>query len=126
VSAKIALAAVAAVFVLMTLDIMQCKHCSISGRQLSDGLVQSDAIHDRHRVGIFGTFYYLDWRFTVLSRGFHSYTTLAEVHEDLIDRKPVKPGGKSRFTPKTADFSKELYEDLLSEVFSLRHAPGHP
>jgi hypothetical protein len=110
----------------MTLDIVQCKDCSISGRQLSNSFVQSDAIHNRHRVGIFGTFYYLDWRFAVLSRGLHTHTTFAEVHENLIDRKSVKPGSKGRFTPKTADLSKELYENLLREVFSLRHTPSHP
>ena len=110
----------------MTLNIVQCKHCSISGRQLCNRFVQSDAIHNRHRVGIFGTFYYLDWRFAVLGRGLHTHATLAEVHKNLIDRKPVKPRSKSRFTPKTADFSKELYENFLSEVFSLRHTPSHP
>src|SRR5687768_13050780 len=47
------------------------------------------------------------------------------MHEDLIDCQAVKPGRKSRFAPKTADFSKELYEDLLSEIFGLRNVAGH-
>src|SRR4030095_8943628 len=32
---------------------------------------------------------------------------------------------KSGFAPKTTDFSKELYEDLLSEIFGLRDVAGH-
>src|SRR6185503_6471808 len=36
------------------------------------------------------------------------------------------PGSKSRFTPETANFSKELNEDLLCEIFSLRHIARHP
>jgi hypothetical protein len=47
------------------------------------------------------------------------------VHEHLIDCQAVKPGRKSRLAPKTTDFSKELYENLLSEVFCLRDIAGH-
>jgi hypothetical protein len=48
------------------------------------------------------------------------------MHEHLIDREAMKPGGEGRFTPKTPDFSKELNEDLLSEIFRFRHISRHP
>jgi hypothetical protein len=38
----------------------------------------------------------------------------------------VEPGRKSGLSPKAADLSKELYEDFLCEVFSLRDVSGHP
>jgi len=47
------------------------------------------------------------------------------VHQHLIDREPVEPGRKSGLSAKAADFSKELYEDLLREVFSLRDVSRH-
>jgi hypothetical protein len=48
------------------------------------------------------------------------------VHENLVDREPVKPGSEGRFASKATDFSKELYENLLSEVFSFRNRTRHP
>ena len=110
----------------MSFDIVQRKNCPISGRQLSNGLVQGDAIHDRHRIRVLGTFHYLNWRFAVLGRLFHAHTALAKVHENLVDREPVKPGGEGRFASKATDFSKELYEDFLSKVFSFRNGASHP
>src|SRR5215813_10056597 len=37
----------------------------------------------------------------------------------------MKPGRKRRFATKTADFSKELYKNLLGEVFSFRDISRH-
>src|SRR5215813_6823997 len=37
----------------------------------------------------------------------------------------MKPSGEGRFTSKTADFSKELYEDFLRKVLSFRNTAGH-
>src|SRR5262245_45315817 len=37
----------------------------------------------------------------------------------------MKPSGEGRFTSKTADFSKELYEDFLRKVLSFRNTSGH-
>ena len=44
----------------------------------------------------------------------------------LINSEPVQPGSKGRLATKASNFSKELNEDLLCEVFSLRNIPGHP
>jgi len=38
----------------------------------------------------------------------------------------MQPGGKGRFATKASNFSKELNEDLLCQVFSLRDITGHP
>ena len=37
----------------------------------------------------------------------------------------MQPGGKSRLATKASNFSKELDENLLSEVFCLRDVAGH-
>ncbi len=37
----------------------------------------------------------------------------------------MQPGGKGRLTTKASNFSKELDEDFLSEVFSFRDIAGH-
>lgn len=37
----------------------------------------------------------------------------------------MEPRSKGRFTTKASNFSKELYEDLLCEIFSLRDIAGH-
>lgn len=37
----------------------------------------------------------------------------------------MQPGGKGRLTTKASNFSKELDEDFLSEVFRLRDIAGH-
>src|SRR5438046_752489 len=38
----------------------------------------------------------------------------------------MQPGRKGRFATKTSNFSKELNEDLLCEIFRLRDVTGHP
>jgi hypothetical protein len=42
------------------------------------------------------------------------------MHQYLIDRQAMEPGGKGRFPSKTTDFTKELDEDFLREVFGFR------
>src|SRR5882724_7814628 len=37
----------------------------------------------------------------------------------------MQPGGKGRFTTKASNFSKELDEDLLCQIFSFRDVAGH-
>src|SRR5688572_31408893 len=103
----------------MPLDVVQGKHRPITGRELRDRLIEGDAVDNGHGVGVFCPFYYLGWCFTVFSRLLHTHAAFAEVHEHLIDCEPVQPGSKGRLTPETADFSKELNEDLLCEVFGL-------
>src|SRR5690242_1710729 len=106
-------------------DVMKREHRAVTGWQLGNRLVQRDPVDHGHRVGVFRTFYDLDGRFAIFSRLLHTHSAFAEVHQHLIDCEPVEPGCKSGFSPKTADFSKELYEDLLCEVFSLRDVAGH-
>jgi hypothetical protein len=110
----------------MSLNVMEGEHRPITGRQLSNSLVQRYPVNYRHGIGVFRAFYYLNWRFPVLSRLFHPHPAFAEMHQHLIDCQPVQPGSKGGFAPEATDFSKELNEDLLCEVFSLRNVPCHP
>jgi hypothetical protein len=55
----------------------------------------------------------------------HPHAALAKVHQDLVDRQAVKPCSKGRFAAKASYFAKELYENLLSEVFGLRDVLRH-
>ena len=100
-------------------DMEKGKNHFIPRWQLDDGSVQRDPIDHRHMVWILGAFDNLDRRFAVLGRLLHSHATLAKVHQNLIDRQPVQPSREGRLTPKAANFSKELYENLLREVFGL-------
>ena len=109
----------------MPFDVVKRKDRPITGRQLSDSLIQCYSINYGHGIGVFRAFNYLNRRFTVFSGRFKPHSAFAEVHEDLIDCQAVKPSRKSGFAPKTTDFSKELYKDLLSEVFGLRDITSH-
>lgn len=110
----------------MSLNIVQGEDRAVPGRQLTNGFVERYAIHYRHRIWVFRALDYLNRRFAIVRRLLHLDAAFAKVHQDLIDRQPVQPGGERRFTAKAANFSKELNEDFLSEVFSLRDVAGHP
>lgn len=112
-------------FVFVSFNIVKGKNRAVARRQLSNGFVERYAIHYRHRIGVLGALDYLDRRFTVIRRLLHLDAALAKVHQDLIDGQSVQPGGKGRLTTKASNFSKELNEDFLCEVFSLRDIAGH-
>ena len=109
----------------VTFDVVKCKYRSITGRELSNGFIQRYPVNYWHGIRVFRAFYYLNRRFAVLSRRFHAHAAFAEVHQHLVDGETMQPRSKSRFAPETTDFSKELNEDLLCEIFSLRDVPGH-
>ena len=109
----------------MSLNIVKGKDRAVAGRQLTNGFVERYSIHYRHRIGVFRAFDYLYRCFAIIRGLLHLDAAFAEVHQDLIDGQPVQPGGKSRLTTKASNFSKELNEDFLSEVFSLRDVAGH-
>ena len=109
----------------MPLDVVKREHGTIARWQLRDCFIQSDSVDHRHRVWVFGALYDLHGSLTVIRCCFHSHSAFTEVHQNLVDGEPMKPGRKGRLTPEASNFSKELYEDLLSEVLRLRHITGH-
>jgi hypothetical protein len=111
--------------VFVSLNIVKGKDRAVAGRQLSNRFVQGYTIHDRHRIRVLRALNYLDRRFAIISSLFHLDAAFAEMHQDLIDGQPVQPGGKGRLPTKASDFSKELNEDFLREVFCLRDVAGH-
>ena len=111
---------------LMTFDVMKGENRSIPGWQLRNSLVEGYAVDHRHGIRILGAFYDLHRRLAVFGGLFHPHSAFAKMHQDLIYRQSMEPGGKGGLATKTADFSKELYEDLLCQVFSLRDVAGHP
>src|SRR5687768_7852777 len=104
---------------------MKGKHRPVTGRELGNSFVQRDPVNHGHAIRIFRAFYDLNGGFAILGCLLHAHAAFAEVHQHLIYGEPVEPGRKSGFSAKTADFSKELYEDLLCEIFSLRDVSGH-
>ena len=112
-------------FVFVPFDVVKGKNRAVTGRQLGNGFIEGNPVNNRHRVGVFRAFDYLNRRFAVLSGLLHPHAAFAEVHQHLIDGQPVQPGSKSRLATKASNFSKELNEDLLCEIFSLRDIPGH-
>lgn len=110
---------------LVPFNIMKGENHFIPWGQLGNSAVQGDPVNHWHVVGVLRAFHDLNWRLAVLGRLLHSHTTLAKVHQDLVDGQPVQPGRKCRLTPETANLSKELNEDLLREVFCLRDISHH-
>src|SRR5215217_4920721 len=109
----------------MPFDVVKSEHRPVSGRQLSDSFIERYAVNYGHGIGVFRTFYYLNGRFAVLSGLLHAHAAFAEVHEHLVYSQAVQPGSKGGLTTETTNFSKELKEDLLCEIFSLRDVAGH-
>ena len=109
----------------VSLNIVKGKDRAVAGRQLTNSFVERYAIHYWHRIGVFRALDYLYRRFPIIRRLFHLDAAFAKVHQDLIDGQPVQPGGKGRLTTKASNFSKELDEDFLCKVFSLRDVAGH-
>ena len=70
-------------------DVVEREHRPVTGRKLSNSLIQRDPVDDGHRIGVFSAFYYLRWCFTILSRLLHAHTAFAKMHEHLIDCEPV-------------------------------------
>src|SRR5581483_1401998 len=50
----------------------------------------------------------------------------APMHQHLIDRQPMEPGGEGRLAAEASDLAKEQNEDFLSQVFSFSDVPRHP
>jgi len=113
-------------FMLVAFDVVQGEDRAIAGRQLCDRFVEGDTVDNRHRVRVFRPFHDLNGRLTVFGRLFHPHAALAEMHQDLVDGKTMQPCRESRLAAKASYFSKELYEDLLREVFGLRYVLSHP
>jgi len=111
--------------VFVTLDVVKGKYRAVTGRQLCYRFVQSYAVDYRHSIRVFSAFNDLDRRFTVVCRLFHLDAALAKMHQDLVDGQSVQPRRKGGFPAKAANFSKELNEDFLCEVFCLRDIAGH-
>src|SRR3990172_4828068 len=65
-------------------------------------------------------------RLAVLSRLFQAHSTLAKVHEHLIDRQPVQPGCEGRLTAKATDLAKELNKNFLREILGIANVSRHP
>ena len=89
------------------------------------GLVERYAVNDGHGVGILCALNYLHGSFALFCGLLHLDTSFAKVHQDLVDRQAVQPGGEGGLATEASNFSKELNEDLLGEVFCLRDVLRH-
>src|SRR6185369_5334210 len=105
-------------------DVVKRENRPVTRRQLSNSLIERYPVNYGHGIGVFCTFYYLNRRFAVFSGLLHAHAAFAEVHEHLVHGQTVQPGSKGRFTTETTNFSKELNEDLLCEIFCLRDVAG--
>ena len=52
----------------MPFDVVKRKYRPITGRELSNSFIQRYPVNYGHGIGVFRAFYYLNRRFTVLSR----------------------------------------------------------
>src|SRR6478735_1006107 len=111
---------------LVSFDVVQGENHFIPRWQLRNCLVECNPVDHRHRIRVLSSLNDLDWGFAVLGCLLEPDASFAEVHQDLVDRQTMQPGGERGFTTKTADFAKELDKDFLSEVFGFGYIPGHP
>ena len=68
--------------------------------------VQADPIQYWHSIRIFCASYNLHRSFTFFSCAFQLHASFSEVHQNLVDRQTVQPGGESRLSAKASDFAK--------------------
>jgi hypothetical protein len=61
----------------------------------------------------------------VLIEGNDLQTLLAQLHQHDIHGHAMQPGREGRFTAEAGNFSKQLHEGFLGEVFSLGRIGGH-
>ena len=47
------------------------------------------------------------------------------MHQDEINGEPVKPGAESALAAIRADFSDQMHENILRQIFSLGRIAGH-
>lgn len=107
-------------------DVVQRKDRAVPWRQLGNCFIQSDAVDYRHRVWVLCPLNDLHGSFAILRGCLHANAPFPEVHEHLVNGQAMEPGRKGRFSAKASNFSKELDENLLCEVFSFRDISSHP
>jgi hypothetical protein len=112
--------------VLVPFDIMQNEHRAIPGGELSNGLIQCNAIEDGHGLRVFGPLLHNMAHVSFLGGFLKPRTTPSEMHQYLIDRQPMKPGGKSRFPTEGPNLTIKLNEDLLCHIFRIGGIAQHP
>ena len=114
---------------LIAFNIMQDKDRSIPFRQIRNGSFEGDPIHRAHqvqiRVAVFLLRQILVFVFRLLIQRNFIQTLLPKVHKNNVDRQPMKPSRKSRFTSKGANFSKQLHEGFLGKILSFSRVADH-
>src|SRR5688572_6527839 len=111
---------------LETFVVVQNEHVLVTCRQLIDRALQSDLVDDRHFERVGCPRYGLLGRVTLFGRLFKLYIPLSEVHENLVNRQPMKPCRERGVTSKTTDLAIKLYKNVLSKIFYLVRVLKHP
>src|ERR1041384_5743750 len=99
---------------LVPFDVVQRKNRTITRWQLRNSLIQSDAIDDRHRVGILGSLHDLDRNFALFGCLLEPHAALPKMHQHLVHGQPVQPGGERRLAAEASNLAKELNEYFRS------------
>jgi len=115
--------------VLVPFNIVQNEDEAVTGGQVGDGALESEAINGSAEGEV--------WRaeassWSVGLSGLHGLIErgelkafFAEVHEDDVDGESMEPGGEGRIAAEGCDLAVKLQEGFLGEVFSLSDVVDH-
>ena len=115
--------------VLVAFDVVEDEDHAIAGGQGGDGALEGDAVDGAGEVEIAGAEVALG---SVLVGGIDGVlegdeleALFAELHEDEVNRKAVKPGGEGRLAAEAIDFAEEMKKGLLGHVLGLGYVAEH-
>jgi len=107
---------------------MQNEDLAAAFWQFLDGAIEIDPVHDADEVQIISA------NIARHKRRLHLYwliernlpqLALAKLHQDCVDRNPIKPGGKTGVSAEGTQLAEDLDESVLRQIFSFDHLPGH-
>jgi hypothetical protein len=106
------------------------EHLPVPWGHLSDGTLQVEPVNRRRQLRVGSAQNLLEAEDSLLPLDDLLERACAErlppkVHEHDVDRNPVQPCGKGRFTTEGIHLAKQLEKHLLGEVFGLRLISDH-
>ena len=100
-------------FVLVSFNIVKHKDRPVATRQLCNRIIKSDSINHMHAAWILRAQYGLIRCLALFGRLLVADTALAKVHQDLVDRQTMQPGGECRLAAKASNLTEKLNKSFL-------------
>jgi len=105
--------------------VVQDEDHAIAVRELHNRFIQREPIENRRAVKSVSIKHYPYRHFAIFGQLLFSDVALTEMHKHLVNRQAMKPGGESTFPAKASQLAKDLHENVLCQIFSLRGVSYH-